>query len=166
VDQDGAVLRGCQQERHMITERCGRIRRFASTAGCRCRGSGVTRENYAPLSSDTVTHLRRASNVLSGKADIGGPGNIAHPVVVAVDLLLLDPLLGRVVESPNTEDVVGSTRSKALLSRNRSAAWCGLAASGSEDRRSPRDGVGSRAVSVEDDGIGRAVVWCVSGDLA
>lgn len=52
------------------------------------------------------TDLRCRGDVLARKPDVGCPSHIPHPVVVAFNNLLLDPLLCLFVESPYPDQVV------------------------------------------------------------
>ena len=100
--------------------------------------------------------LRRGRNVGAREADIRCPRDVAHPVLVTLEHLLLDPRLGVIAEAPDLDEVVAAGGREAFH-RMWSSGWlpgdgAGL---GDEERAGleggrPGDGVAADGVAFED----------------
>lgn len=58
--------------------------------------------------------LRTAGQVVLGESNVGCPGNIANPISVSLERLLLLPGLGILPVSPDLDQVVASSTAEAL----------------------------------------------------
>lgn len=112
-----------------------------------------------------MIYLGGGGDVGARETDIWGPCDVAYPVRVALERVLLDPALRIVPVRPNAHDVVASCAREALHPARRrgrrSGGRCGPSGHGGRasqwlDERAgrrggrPGDGVAANAVRVED----------------
>lgn len=108
-----------------------------------------------------TTYLRCRGYIAPGKSDIGRPRDVAHPVPVPLEGLLLDPRLGVLAERPYLDEVVAPGAGEAF--EGRGGGWrprlMGLDKRAGVGSRGPRDSIAANGVAVKNIGDPLTVVW-------
>jgi hypothetical protein len=101
------------------------------------------------LKKRTSPHLRCSRDVRTRQSDVGRPGDVAHPVSVALQHVLLHPSLRLFGEAPDFDDVVASSAGESFQGRGASTTGARCQQRASSSRRRPRDGVASDSVCLK-----------------
>lgn len=113
--------------------------------------NGMSETYRVTLHLSSQTHLRCCGYIAPWQSDVWSPCDIAHPVSVSLECLLLNPCLGVIAERPDLDEVITASAGEAFKrcrSRRPRLMWMDERAGVGGGR--PGDSIATDSVAVKD----------------